>query len=134
MQVSRPQSWVLFTLYDSWNMCFLLKYGSWKLHLKSWNTNYKSLNQILNDELVRCFCPLADPWKSLTLISLRAKSEPKSNLNLESNKWRFEVIKTTPRCHIWHLNRHLTTILKSIFFYSFITLIRERKNQLNLRS
>ena len=28
-------------------MCFLLKYGSWKPQLKSWNTNHESLNWTL---------------------------------------------------------------------------------------
>ena len=47
MQVVRPYSCDLFTLYDSWNMCSLLKYGSWKLQLESWNTNHESLNRTL---------------------------------------------------------------------------------------
>ena len=47
MQVVRPYSCDLFTLYNSWNMCFLLKYGSWKLQLESWNTNHESLNRTL---------------------------------------------------------------------------------------
>ena len=28
-------------------MCFLLKYGSWKPQLKSWNTNHEPLNRTL---------------------------------------------------------------------------------------
>ena len=28
-------------------MCFLLKYGSWKLQLESWNTNHESFNRSL---------------------------------------------------------------------------------------
>ena len=28
-------------------MCFLLKYGSWKLQLESWNTNHEWLNRTL---------------------------------------------------------------------------------------
>ena len=34
---------VLFTLHDSWNTHFLLKYDSWKLQLESWKTNHESL-------------------------------------------------------------------------------------------
>ena len=37
----------LFSLYDLSNMCFLLKYLSWKLQLKSRNTNHESLHQTL---------------------------------------------------------------------------------------
>ena len=48
MQIWRSFSGVLFTQHDSWNMCFLLKYDSWKLQLESWNTNHESLNQTLN--------------------------------------------------------------------------------------
>ena len=36
------------SIYDSWNMFFLLKYDLWKLQLESWNTNHESLNRTLN--------------------------------------------------------------------------------------
>ena len=36
------------TLYDSQNMCFLLKYSLWKLQLELWNTNHKPLNQTVS--------------------------------------------------------------------------------------
>ena len=49
MQVARPWSCVLFILCDSRNMCFLLKYGSQKLQLESWNMNQESLNRTLED-------------------------------------------------------------------------------------
>ena len=38
---------ISFTPYDLLNMCFLLKYGSWKLQLESWNANHELLNRIL---------------------------------------------------------------------------------------
>ena len=37
-------------LYDLWNM--LLKYGSWKLQLESWNTNHESLNWTLSRKAI----------------------------------------------------------------------------------
>ena len=45
MQVLRTYSCDLFTLYDLWNVYFLLKYGSWKL--ESWNLNHELLNRTL---------------------------------------------------------------------------------------
>ena len=42
------QSHVLLTLYDLWNMCFLLKYGFWELQVESWNMNQEFLNQTSN--------------------------------------------------------------------------------------
>ena len=38
-------------IYDSWNLCFLLKYISWKLQLESWNTNHKLLNRTVKCRL-----------------------------------------------------------------------------------
>lgn len=39
------------SLYESWNICFLLKYGLWNFQLKSWNTNHKSLNRTLQENI-----------------------------------------------------------------------------------
>ena len=32
-----------------WNICFLPKYGLWKLQIQSWNANHESLIQILTE-------------------------------------------------------------------------------------
>ena len=67
MQILRPQSCVPFVLYDSWNKCFLLKYGSWKLQLESWNMNHESLNQPWNTKKV-------ESWKLISLSNFYMSS------------------------------------------------------------
>ena len=67
MQVLRTHSCDLLTLYDSWNMPFLLKYGSWKLQLESWNTNYESLNRTLSSN---CFFLDFSDWVFLGFSGL----------------------------------------------------------------
>ena len=47
MKVLRTYYCDLFTLCDSGNTCFLLKYDSGKLHLELRNTNHESLNRTL---------------------------------------------------------------------------------------
>ena len=51
MQVLRSYCCLLFTQCNSWNMCFLLKYGSWKPQLELWNTNHESFNWTLPGQL-----------------------------------------------------------------------------------
>ena len=53
-------SCVLFPPYDSWNICFLQKYGSWKLQPESWNANCKLLSRTLN---FNDFCLLILSWR-----------------------------------------------------------------------
>ena len=44
---------LVFLPYDSWNMCFLLKYDLWKLQLESWNMNHESLDWTLKEKVVQ---------------------------------------------------------------------------------
>ena len=46
---------LVFTLYNLWNVCFLLRYGSWKFQLELWNMNHKSLNRTLTEVIQTIF-------------------------------------------------------------------------------
>ena len=72
MQVLRSYCCLLFTQCDSWNMCFLLKYGSWKPQLELWNTNHESFNLNLAwpivSEFVRVFKQAILVWRMKFIV------------------------------------------------------------------
>ena len=71
------------SLYESWNICFLLKYGLWNFQLESWNTNRKSLNRTLKKnnalEFATGFVFVARPFFWLSLC-FKNPTNPRTRL------------------------------------------------------
>ena len=118
---------MLVSLYDLWNMCFLLKYGLWKFQLELWNTNHEWLNQTLSHKVCNetghhVLSLIESQWNwgsSMIRIFRWRESHCRTNTSIRRKK-EIQKIRTM-RITVWDPSMKVNHLSKVIWDRKIIT-------------